>query len=81
VDTYTRTWIDGFLDGETADDDLWEWLREEFNGWTREAFERINPTLRKKFKAGLRQNGVYIGGEGTVSEQLVRALRETRQAR
>lgn len=81
MEAFVRKWMRDFLeDGETADEDLWEWFREEFAEWTTEMFATLDNNLRKELKAGLRQSGVFVGGKGTVPEQLVRALKEVEQA-
>ena len=70
----------GFLTRETTDEDLWEWFRERFDGWDREAFESLEPELRRDLKAGLRQNGVFVGKGRLVLDQLVTVLTEEEQA-
>ena len=79
-ETFVAEWMDDFLNGEYMDAGLWEWFREEFRGWTRQMFEEVKRTTRKRFKDALRQNGVYIGGEGGLPGQLFRALTEAEQA-
>jgi hypothetical protein len=79
-EAFVLEWIDEFLQGQYIDASLWEWYREEFEGWTRQTFERVKKGTRKRFKDALRQNGVYIGGDGGLPGQLFRALTEDQQA-
>jgi hypothetical protein len=44
-------------------------------------FKEVKKTTRKRFKDALRQNRVYIRGEGGLPGQLFRALTEAEQAR
>ena len=51
-----------YLDGETSDDNLWEWFREEFCDWTLQTFQAVGQQTRKKLKERLKRNSVFVGG-------------------
>lgn len=80
AEAFVQQWVDEYLDGRAADEDLWDWYREEFSGWSLETFVSLNTNLRRDFRAGLRLNGVCVAGRGSNSEQLFRTLNEEEQA-
>ena len=58
---------------------MWEWFREDFEGWEKTDFDLLRTETRKELKAKLRYNGVLVGpliGNEGVSSQLARILTE-----
>ena len=75
-EAFVQEWMELYLDGETSDDNLWEWFREEFCDWTLQTFQAVGQQTRKKLKERLKRNGVLVGGNGKLPDQLFRLLQE-----
>jgi hypothetical protein len=68
------------MDRELIDEDLWEWFREEFDGWTTDMFWQIKKGIRTKLKNKLKNLGIYMSNTDTLADQFVTILRESNPA-
>ena len=78
LNTYLVDCIDSYMEGEFLDDILFLNLKDDFPDWTEEHFKLTDKTLRSNFKNYLKDHGIYIGNNGSVSAEITLALRQNK---
>ena len=70
-----------YKDSEYDDTALWECIREDFVGWTKETWAPARKDIVRDFRDFLRENGVFVPKDGgaigdNIQEQVIDAKEE-----
>ena len=70
-----------YKDSEYDDTALWECMREDFVGWTKETWAPAKKDIVRDFRDFLRENGVFVPKDGgtigdNIQEQVLNAEKE-----
>jgi hypothetical protein len=74
LNTYLVDCLETYENGNYLDDILFDNLKDDFAEWTEDHFKTTDKTLRTTLKNYLKDHGVFVGNEGTVSKQLASTI-------